>query len=349
MKRSIFSRTRFHSAGIITHPEECLRFVFGIWILSSGFCHAILDTNNNGISDFWELHFNNGSLFDESFAPQADSDADGWTNAQEAVAGTDPFDANPPVGLIRPAIANIPTVFGEPDENGVPTVTTPEAVTVTWPTIKGKSYSLLFSPDLTPGSWLAVGDAFVGNGNAVEYGFLTGSAERCFWRVTVADADTDTDGLTDAEEHESGTNPALADSDGDGLPDAWEILHGFDPLSTGDQDADPDNDFFSNAEEYAAGLDPMDPANGQTAAVTSAPQAPGRPHIDLSADVATAGIIWEDRSDNELLFQIERSEDGGPWQRIATLPANTTTYTDSGLNPTVIYFYRIVSRNNFPE
>lgn len=49
-------------------------------------------------------------------------DADGWTNAQEPAADTNPFDPNPPDGMIRPDIAHIPAVMG--DENGVPLVIT---------------------------------------------------------------------------------------------------------------------------------------------------------------------------------------------------------------------------------
>jgi hypothetical protein len=90
--------------------------ISGLWLLTSGFAFAILDTNNNGLSDFWERDFNNGSLFDEFFNPQGDADSDGWTNAQEAAAGTNPFDPNPPDGIIRPVTGHIPAVWSEPDE-----------------------------------------------------------------------------------------------------------------------------------------------------------------------------------------------------------------------------------------
>ena len=52
--------------------------------------HAIVDTNDNGLSDIWEKQHNDNELFSETFDPQVDLDADGWTNAQEAAAGTDP-------------------------------------------------------------------------------------------------------------------------------------------------------------------------------------------------------------------------------------------------------------------
>ena len=80
-------------------------FALCCWLLAPA-AFAILDTNNNGVSDLWERDFNSGSLFDESFNPQSDYDSDGWTNAQEAEAGTSPFDPNPPDGIIRPDIVH---------------------------------------------------------------------------------------------------------------------------------------------------------------------------------------------------------------------------------------------------
>ncbi len=74
------------------------------WILASLPARAIIDTNNNGLSDPWEKAYNQGFLFPNTFDPQADPDHDGWTNAQEAGAGTDPFSPNPPRGLIQPTL-----------------------------------------------------------------------------------------------------------------------------------------------------------------------------------------------------------------------------------------------------
>ena len=136
--------------------------ISGFWFLASGLSLAILDTNSNGVSDFWEREFNNGNLLDEFFDPQADDDSDGWTNAQEAEAGTNPFDPNPPDGMIRPVTDHVPAVIEE--ENGVPDVKTPEAVKVTWPTLTGKQYTLFFSPDLTQASLLPVGSPFIAQG-----------------------------------------------------------------------------------------------------------------------------------------------------------------------------------------
>ena len=66
--------------------------------------------------------------------------------------------------------------------------------------------------------------------------------------------DTDSDGLTDAEEGMIGTDPNNPDTDGDGLNDGDEVnTHGTDPL-----DQDTDDDGFSDSAEVDAGTDPSD-------------------------------------------------------------------------------------------
>jgi hypothetical protein len=248
---------RFFQSGwnnLFQSSKETLRFLI-VTSLLTPCALAILDTNNNGVSDFWERQYNDGELFPASFEPQADPDKDGWSNELEAAAGTDSDDPNPPNGLIRPATAVGTTVLEEMNELGEITLVTTEIVTVTWPTLVGKQYTLWFSPDLTLESWVPVEEPFIASGGENTYHFNElNLAEKRFWRVAVEDIDSDSDGLTNHEEYQFGTNPSNPETFA-GIPDAWHALHyttviGFDPYD------DDDNDELSNFEEYLHGTNP---------------------------------------------------------------------------------------------
>ncbi|MGB0415428.1 MAG: PA14 domain-containing protein [Coraliomargarita sp.] len=69
--------------------------------------------------------------------------------------------------------------------------------------------------------------------------------------------DFDGDTLSNFEEWQLGTSPALADSDGDGLGDGFEHSHElYDPLNVSDEDTDHDLDGYTVAMEVALGSDP---------------------------------------------------------------------------------------------
>jgi hypothetical protein len=218
----------------------CLAFSAAIIFVQPA--HAILDTNNNGLSDLWEKQYNNGNLFPNTFLATNDEDQDGWTNAKEAIAGTDPFQANPPDGIV--AVEITPSLV-------------PGAFTLTWPTLIGKNYQLKVSTDLV--TWTNLGDPITTTQNTHTIGINTTQSnnsipDKVFWQVTVTDFDTDFDGLTDAEENKLGTNPFNPDTDGDGLFDGWEIENSIDP-----NDADSDDDGITDGGEIDQGTDPNDP------------------------------------------------------------------------------------------
>jgi hypothetical protein len=210
--------------------------------------HAIVDTNENGLSDLWEKQHNDDELFSETFDLEADPDADGWTNAQEAAAGTDPFSTAHPDGHLQPETTHIPATWGDIDNDNIPDLLTPEVIQVSWPTIPGKQYTLYASADLMEESWFIVGEAFKGTGTEVSYNFVTSLSLKAFWRVAIDDIDTDDDGLFDAEENQLGSSSYLADSDSDGIDDFEAVARGLNPLGDGgdlDQDGVPDNEFYS--------------------------------------------------------------------------------------------------------
>lgn len=55
-------------------------------------------------------------------------------------------------------------------------------------------------------------------------------------------------------------------------------------------------------------------------------------------------VVWVDNANNEQGFYLQRRRTG-QWATIATLPANTTKYTDSGLVSGTTYRYRIQAYN----
>lgn len=229
------------------NPQLVMPFVCGVWLLIAPTLHAIVDTNDNGVSDIWEKQYNNNQLYPESFDTQSDPDMDGWTNAQEAAAGTDPSNPNSPDGLVVPEIRQTPAVMGE--EDGEPVILTPEAVTVSWLTLVGKQYTFLFSPDLDEENWIAVEEPFIGDGSIQEFNItIPGSNDKRFWRIAVTDTDTDGDSLTNAEEHSIGSSPFLADTNRDGMSDAEAYASGGNPSSTtpdANGDGVPDSEIYS--------------------------------------------------------------------------------------------------------
>jgi hypothetical protein len=74
-----------------------------------------------------------------------------------------------------------------------------------------------------------------------------------------AQEDHDGDGLTNLEEYELGSDPAIKDTDDDGMEDGWEDKYGFNPTDKSDALSDADDDGFSNLDEFNDKTDPLDP------------------------------------------------------------------------------------------
>jgi len=82
--------------------------------------------------------------------------------------------------------------------------------------------------------------------------------------------------------------------------------------------------------------------NATTGTVPAAPS-------DLIATVLSSTKImltWDDNSSNETGFIIERKKAGRSYTQIATVDANTTTYTNSGLTNNTKYYYRVRAYNS---
>ncbi len=252
---------------------------------------AIVDTNNNGVSDPWERRFNTGALF-PTFDPQADPDGDGWPNEVEAVAGTDPRDPNPPTGFIVPEIGRLFDVWYDSDDDGIDDTVCPHLLVITWSTLPGKRYTLFYSPDLTGGSWLPVGPPRPGTGAEIGKGIPLTQPDgtvpgSIFWRVEISDTDTDGDTLTDHEESVLGTLPTNSDSDDDGLPDDVEIANGSNPLNP-----------FTDGDSLNDGED-ADPNE----TLVDWPPTPQSSYVLIDVDVpADAGFVCDLNDKAEVLF-----------------------------------------------
>jgi subtilisin family serine protease len=84
------------------------------------------------------------------------------------------------------------------------------------------------------------------------------------------------------------------------------------------------------------------------------PVASARPEApaNLTATPAGASAItlrWTDASSTEQGFRIERSADGANFAQVATITANATTWTSSGLAPLTTYWYRVRAYNALPS
>lgn len=81
------------------------------------------------------------------------------------------------------------------------------------------------------------------------------------------------------------------------------------------------------------------------------PPAPGLPptaptNLRLSANSSTTLTVrWDDNSDNESSFEVERSLNGSSWTKTHTLAPNSASLTSSGLTASTLYYIRVRAVN----
>jgi hypothetical protein len=96
---------------------------------------------------------------------RVDTDGDGFNNAAEFLAGTDPLDAASSLRL------NLK-------------LTAPDVATVGWPTVAGRTYQIQRSSDLL--NWQNEGAEIIGSGGVVWFtNALSQADEQSFYRVSV--------------------------------------------------------------------------------------------------------------------------------------------------------------------
>ncbi|BDS05119.1 hypothetical protein NT6N_01590 [Oceaniferula spumae] len=182
-----------------THTHFLLRTVLGSAALCcASAAYAIVDLNSNGVSDIWEQKYNATALVVDIAAKNSDEDGDGQTNLAESMAGTDPRD---------PASVHRIDAFSRVGD----------VVTLVCPTEKGKTYQPTIRGDLQTGLWNPYGSPALAAGNTMNAVISGQSADRAFYRVIVADTDSDNDGIPDwAEEQLFGFDSINGDSFGSG-------------------------------------------------------------------------------------------------------------------------------------
>jgi len=155
----------------------------------------MIDLNGNGLSDVWEWLYNaNGA------DPKADPDGDGFSNLQEAMAGTNPFNSN-----------SYPHITA--------TVYSGGNFSVTMPCAPGKLCQLQSVPALGSTSWFVETNLEAMSGTNVTLTVPAASAMK-FYRVSIADVNSDGSGLmNDWEKFQLGLNPTNAFSNGQ--PDSF--------------------------------------------------------------------------------------------------------------------------------
>ncbi len=151
----------------------------------------MIDLNGNGISDIWEWMYNAYGI-----DPQADPDSDGFSNLQEALAGTNPFDSNsyPHITYFYPNVTNF---------------------SVTLPCALGKVYQLQSITGFGgTNHWVVETNIEARSGTTVTLAVPSVSTTMKFYRVAVSDIDSVGSGMSDWEKYALGLDPSNAWSNG---------------------------------------------------------------------------------------------------------------------------------------
>ena len=150
----------------------------------------MIDLNHNGLSDIWEWVYNANGI-----DPKTDSDGDGFSNLQESIAGTNPFNSN-----------SYPHISFS--------LYTPADFSVSVPSVLGKRYTLLSVTALGSTNWVTETNWVARSGTNVTLS-APPSAVMKFYRVAISDVNSDGSGMmNDWEKYELGLDPSNSWSNG---------------------------------------------------------------------------------------------------------------------------------------
>ncbi|MFA5794169.1 MAG: SBBP repeat-containing protein [Candidatus Brocadiia bacterium] len=106
----------------------------------------------------------------------------------------------------------------------------------------------------------------------------------------------------------------------------------------------PGQDYYYKVVAYNDGGASAYSNEAQAVSTVTLPSVPSGMNVSNISGSSTA-LSWSDNSDNEDGFIIERSFDGISFSGLVTLTENTTVYTDTGLNSSSPYYYRVSAYN----
>jgi hypothetical protein len=264
------------------------------YTLGTGFQNS--DSDEDGLPDAWEVHNRLNPLADDS---SIDADNDGLTNLEECAAGTDPQnrdtdDDGLPDGweisngsdpLVNDASADSDsdglTNLWEyrrgsdpqnPDTDGDGLMDGAEHDNGTDP-VNSDSDGDGLMDDIDPEPWGLDSD---GDGMPYEWEVAHGLN----FKTPDADADADSDGLTNGEEYQAQSDPQAADTDGDGLDDGFELQISLTSPLLKDTDADllSDSEEVNGFEVYSGST--RSPLNDTKAFLVSSSEEIGIYHTD---------------------------------------------------------------------
>ncbi len=89
-------------------------------------------------------------------------------------------------------------------------------------------------------------------------------------------------------------------------------------------------------------------SNPSNIATVTTPDVPPTAPSGLSAVLQNGpqvGLAWTETANNETSFVVERSDNGGAFAALATLPANSVNYTDTAVAAGNAYTYRVMAAN----